>query len=812
MYEVYCDDKLIYSPVLANEGYSILNAKVIKELNKAGSFEFTIPPNNLMYDKIQKLKPIIKVVSTEECSYDLKNGEKTSESTKTSIPKTVLYETATIDASTGKITLNNPLNINGSDSINIYNNYKSYPYFYGDLTDGTQDSKVYKFTSVSKSTSTGIVTITFYNYIYYSQETVKVSVLKDVFTGRILHDEKDFYKRKTVYCEGELAFLLDSVQRPYEFQGSPSDLFEQFLNNHNSQVDSFKQFTVGNVTVTDSNDYINRSNSGYSSTWSALNEKLVNTHGGYLMPRFENNKRYIDYLAEPGKTSSQVIRFGENLLDITEYVTAEDVFTVLIPLGADQQDEEGNSTGKLTIESVNDNKDYLESSSGISLFGRIVKVHEWEDVTEPSNLKTKGQTFLDNGISASVSLTLKAIDLHLVDVDTETFEVGDKIHVISEPHGIDTLFRCTKIELDLMNPDNSVYTFGVAFKALTSKNIEDTKKAYLIASQSVFDASKAMEEAKKAQQQASNAQNTANGAQYSVDNLDTSLNSEGVFKRLTNNGQIQGILMDEETGDIYINATYIKSGILTLGGADNVNGQLKILDADENVVLLGNKDGLELTGKIKATSGTLRSVSIIDGLNIKKDGDVNFADKQLIAVEVKTDPDYGNKYYVTLGDYSQRSYGLNIKGSTIKINGYSGLHFSSDNIIFEKPFDVPEFYISKEWTALTLKNNFENKGFEAKQLEYRKIGNHVYIRGAVKFPDEVAWDGSSIAVADLPTEIKPTNGNHYSINACAGSRIARVIATSSAISVEWIRKLSDGTTDTTSTGMWVSMNMDYWID
>ena len=112
-----------------------------------------------------------------------------------------------------------------------------------------------------------------------------------------------------------------------------------------------------------------------------------------------------------------------------------------------------------------------------------------------------------------------------------------------------------------------------------------------------------------------------------------------------------------------------------------------------------------------------------------------------------------------------------------------------------------------------MKNNFENKGFEANQLEYRKIGNHVYIRGSVKFPDNATWTGSAIQVADLPTIIAPKKGNHYSMNACDGARIARVIATATGgLSIEWIRRLTDGTNDTTTTGLWVSMNVDYWVD
>jgi len=214
---------------------------------------------------------------------------------------------------------------------------------------------------------------------------------------------------------------------------------------------------------------VHYSSTVYPNVLNEIKEKLVNTHGGYIRTRVSGDKRYVDYVKKPGITNSQVIEFGSNLLDITEYITAENVFTVLVPLGERLKDEDGNETGRLTIAEVNDGKDYIESETGIKLFGRITKIHEWDDVTIADNLLTKGKAYLNDGITMSVSLKVKAVDLHLVDVNTELISIGDEVRVVSKPHDIDTFFLCTKIELDLLTPDNSVYEFGVAFKTLTGK-------------------------------------------------------------------------------------------------------------------------------------------------------------------------------------------------------------------------------------------------------------------------------------------------------------------------------------------------------
>ena len=52
--------------------------------------------------------------------------------------------------------------------------------------------------------------------------TSVIRVEKDgdsIFYGRILSMEKNFYNTRTVVCEGELAYLLDSIQEPKAYHG-----------------------------------------------------------------------------------------------------------------------------------------------------------------------------------------------------------------------------------------------------------------------------------------------------------------------------------------------------------------------------------------------------------------------------------------------------------------------------------------------------------------------------------------------------------------------------------------------------------------
>lgn len=96
-----------------------------------------------------------------------------------------------------------------------------------------------------------------------------------------------------------------------------------------------------------------------------------------------------------------------------------------------------------------------------------------------------------------------------------------------------------------------------------------------------------------------------------VNELDASLNQEGVFNRLTNNGTVQGIFLED--GDLYINATYIKSGTLTLGGTNNQYGKLSIRNASNKEIGRWNKDGVYIYGGEIYSNADDSEASIVGG-------------------------------------------------------------------------------------------------------------------------------------------------------------------------------------------------------
>ena len=297
------------------------------------------------------------------------------------------------------------------------------------------------------------------------QKMVSEVVVKEdgveIFRGRVIEDTELFNKVKRIFCEGDLAYLNDSIQHPTEYHDmSVRGYLETIISEHNKQVTSERRFQVGIVTVKDSNDSLFRY-TNWESTMQTIKEDLVDDLGGYIRTRYENGIRYIDYIADTLNTCTQSIRFGENLLDFTRNFTVEDLVTVLIPLGAKLEESTIKALEeRLTIKEVNNNSVELVNQTAVNHYGRITKVVKWDNVHTPANLKKKGETYLKEGQWENAIIEAKAVDLHLADSAVERFKILDSIHVVSVPHGLDKFFPLTKLSIPLDKPSNATITLG----------------------------------------------------------------------------------------------------------------------------------------------------------------------------------------------------------------------------------------------------------------------------------------------------------------------------------------------------------------
>ncbi len=293
------------------------------------------------------------------------------------------------------------------------------------------------------------------------------------FRGRALHHLDDWQNRRTWTCEGELCLFQDAVSRPYLYQDTPEVIFTEVVQDYNSQVEAFKQFRIGTVTVTDANDYVRMESETAVPVLDTLN-KLLERCGGYFhFTTDEDGARVINWYEALNNRSDQVIEFGENLLDFSRNGSSPDLATGVVPYGA--KDEE---TGvRVDITSVNNGQDYIVDETAAALRGTILKPVIWDDVTLPENLLAKAEQYLRGHRQIVTSLQLTAVDLALMDKSIDSFQDGDIVRVRSKPHAVDEDFQLVEHMEDWLVPDASTINLGKSTFSLTGADVAGDKQS-----------------------------------------------------------------------------------------------------------------------------------------------------------------------------------------------------------------------------------------------------------------------------------------------------------------------------------------------
>lgn len=567
-----------------------------------------------------------------------------------------------------------------------------------------------------------------------------------IFSGFIYEIGEEFNRTKTIKCKGELAYLGDTVVRPYStLKGEYGEIvpnylsgyFEWLIDQHNLQVDVSKQFVVGyNEGSMLYSGLIYKSSVEYPTTSTEIKEQILDSFGGYLRIRRENGIRYIDFLSEYTDVNEQLIDFGVNILDYAKTDDSLDVYTAIVPLGANMSEtdyyysdgyfltkdktpssiktyysqstyercndietfesgvkyfelltrdtytrtadttpstfktyytkgsmseqskllyftygieyyekngdsyyrtpdltpnyrksyytqswssntgvaeweantvyyelssyqwysetkdskpiygktyytmavystskteEEGltafandktyyefdeslNQSDKpLTLSMIADWKvtddlyhtgDYIFSKENVAAHGLRVFSSKNTDIITVGDLLMWGTKELNSVLSPITTIEIKAIDLSLVDKNYKGIRVGQYVRVRSKPHGFDSYMLCDSIDLDLVNPENTTYTFGMSYDTFTgqqSKKIsalnstinKEYQNAATISQEAKKTAQDALNISKDANNNASSAKDTASSAvvsvteQYAVSASRTEVPTEG---------------------------------------------------------------------------------------------------------------------------------------------------------------------------------------------------------------------------------------------------------------------------------------------
>lgn len=207
--------------------------------------------------------------------------------------------------------------------------------------------------------------------------------------------------------------------------------------------------------------------------------------------------------------------------------------------------------------------------------------------------------------------------------------------------------------------------------------------------------------------------------------LEYAYTNEQVFNMLTNNGAIKGMYM--ENGELYFSFTYAHGGTLKLGGSNNGNGLLSILNASGTQVGYIDNTGVhfnqgEFSGSVKSLTGEIGNWQIdktngkltsangaivldaknnmvtINGVDLKANGNGFVIDG---GVKIKNSPkssEFGNESNFfcieNLGSITDGTHlGVNSQGMVIKVPSSSWRYKSIRTTVKEE--ELEELYRTK---------------------------------------------------------------------------------------------------------------------
>lgn len=354
----------------------------------------------------------------------------------------------------------------------------------------------------------------YYNALLQMKTMMRITYFgHTIFRGRVLTIDKTMSGSRTVHCEGDFAFLLDSHQVASEEDSRPTisvlQYLQQIITQHNNDVEDIKEFALGEVpgqytNATAANQRVvipseKASQQFGDSSWNYSMDRLedlLNNFGGYFRTRFVEGSGgaadtvYLDWYENyyNASVNTQTIEVAKNLIDISGPTEIENLFTVLIPIGKSDDNEEvfisdywpivSGSHAKVNYITVPELKSiplYSDSEldsdyhrkedyqNAISRFGYIWKTVTFENANTPEKLFSYAKDWIKNNFMPEITQwSIGALDMKFIDPTNQVLLCGDRVNVVHPE--VDQTYNGMSVisaEYDLYNPDKNKYVIGI---------------------------------------------------------------------------------------------------------------------------------------------------------------------------------------------------------------------------------------------------------------------------------------------------------------------------------------------------------------
>lgn len=412
-YYVFCDGQLVYHP---NDHEHIVTEPTLDiSVNETDSLSFNMPPSNLMYSSITKLRSNIEVRQGRD----------------------IIFRGRVIDDSTD---FNNIKHVNCEGVKAFFNDTVFPPFSKGEY----KTAKAFFYAIVDQHNSQAGMEGAPNRQLKF----VKCDISKDIEVENDEYQTCSEALNQLLEATGEGYFKID-----YYKNGTTGISFVQsFGHTSNQEIRIGKNLLDVTVSVDATTIYtsvlpLGEKKDVYFST-SDASKKASKT---YYTKKTEQHET-------SGYSKDSYSEFTEN-----EFVAG----TTYYEKGLSKRLRIGDGAAG-----------YIEDQSAIKKFGRIVHVENFDDIKDMDEdtwapidykpqLRQLGQVYLQAGLGADVTIEGRLVDYHMVDLTEEKLHAGDTVKIISGPHNLDGYYMLSSCSLKLQNPDQSEYTFGATIRALT---------------------------------------------------------------------------------------------------------------------------------------------------------------------------------------------------------------------------------------------------------------------------------------------------------------------------------------------------------
>lgn len=200
-------------------------------------------------------------------------------------------------------------------------------------------------------------------------------------------------------------------------------------------------------------------NSGYRNSFDVIQNDLIDIYGGYISIRYENGHRYVDYTSDPPNStgSSRIISFGVNLQEVSKEISAEDLYSVLLPTGDSDLLLTQASKNKMISSEASM---YMLPQNAVSTYGPIFKTQSFSGISKREELRDYAGNFISKTWrGASESYTFKTVDMHFVDDSYPLILIGSRCAITLWPDTAPKIRICTGVTYELQSPENNEHVF-----------------------------------------------------------------------------------------------------------------------------------------------------------------------------------------------------------------------------------------------------------------------------------------------------------------------------------------------------------------